>query len=376
MGPYIARRLLLVIPTLLAIVTINFFIVQIAPGGPVDQAIAQMQGINSNMAMERMSGAGGREVGGGDAGSQDNAAGREDGAAGNAAYRGSRGLDPQVIAEIERRYGFDKPLWKRYLIMLRDYLSFNFGDSLFKGGSVLGLIAQRLPVSMSLGIWSTLIIYLVSIPLGIRKAVKNGTRFDTWTSTAIVLGNAIPAFLFAVLLVVLFAGGSFLKIFPLRGLISANFDQLSLGGKILDYLWHLVLPIGAMVIGGFAGLTMLTKNSFLDEINKQYVMTARAKGLTEKSILMKHVFRNAMLIVIAGFPSAFIGMFFAGSSMIEIIFSLEGMGLLGFEATMQRDYPVMFATLYIFTLVGLVLSLVSDLLYTVIDPRIDFEARK
>lgn len=376
MGPYIARRLLLVIPTLLAIVTINFFIVQIAPGGPVDQAIAQMQGINSNMAMERMSGAGGREVGSGDAGSQDNAAGRGDGAAGNAAYRGSRGLDPQVIAEIERRYGFDKPLWKRYLIMLRDYLSFNFGDSLFKGGSVLGLIAQRLPVSMSLGIWSTLIIYLVSIPLGIRKAVKNGTRFDTWTSTAIVLGNAIPAFLFAVLLVVLFAGGSFLKIFPLRGLISANFDQLSLGGKILDYLWHLVLPIGAMVIGGFAGLTMLTKNSFLDEINKQYVMTARAKGLTEKSILMKHVFRNAMLIVIAGFPSAFIGMFFAGSSMIEIIFSLEGMGLLGFEATMQRDYPVMFATLYIFTLVGLVLSLVSDLLYTVIDPRIDFEARK
>lgn len=376
MGPYIARRLLLVIPTLLAIVTINFFIVQIAPGGPVDQAIAQMQGINSNMAMERMSGAGGREVGSGDAGSQDNAAGRGDGAAGNAAYRGSRGLDPQVIAEIERRYGFDKPLWKRYLIMLRDYLSFNFGDSLFKGGSVLGLIAQRLPVSMSLGVWSTLIIYLVSIPLGIRKAVKNGTRFDTWTSTAIVLGNAIPAFLFAVLLVVLFAGGSFLKIFPLRGLVSANFDQLSLGGKILDYLWHLVLPIGAMVIGGFAGLTMLTKNSFLDEINKQYVMTARAKGLTEKSILMKHVFRNAMLIVIAGFPSAFIGMFFAGSSMIEIIFSLEGMGLLGFEATMQRDYPVMFATLYIFTLVGLVLSLVSDLLYTVIDPRIDFEARK
>ncbi len=376
MGPYIARRLLLVIPTLLAIVTINFFIVQIAPGGPVDQAIAQMQGINSNMAMERMSGAGGREVGSGDAGSQDNAAGRGDGAAGNAAYRGSRGLDPQVIAEIERRYGFDKPLWKRYLIMLRDYLSFNFGDSLFKGGSVLGLIAQRLPVSMSLGIWSTLIIYLVSIPLGIRKAVKNGTRFDTWTSTAIVLGNAIPAFLFAVLLVVLFAGGSFLKIFPLRGLVSANFDQLSLGGKILDYLWHLVLPIGAMVIGGFAGLTMLTKNSFLDEINKQYVMTARAKGLTEKSILMKHVFRNSMLIVIAGFPSAFIGMFFAGSSMIEIIFSLEGMGLLGFEATMQRDYPVMFATLYIFTLVGLVLSLVSDLLYTVIDPRIDFEARK
>ena len=376
MGPYIARRLLLVIPTLLAIVTINFFIVQIAPGGPVDQAIAQMQGIDSNMAMERMSGAGGREAGSGDTGVQDSAASRGDGAAGNAAYRGARGLDPQVIAEIEKRYGFDKPLWQRYLIMLRDYLSFNFGDSLFKGGSVLGLIAQRLPVSMSLGIWSTLIIYLVSIPLGIRKALKNGTRFDTWTSTAIVVGNDIPAFLFAVLLVVLFAGGSFLKIFPLRGLVSTNFDQLSVGGKILDYFWHLVLPITAMVVGGFAVLTMLTKNSFLDEINKQYVMTARAKGLTEKSILMKHVFRNAMLIVIAGFPSAFIGMFFAGSSMIEIIFSLEGMGLLGFEATMQRDYPVMFATLYIFTLVGLVLSLVSDLLYTVIDPRIDFEARK
>ncbi len=364
---YIGRRLLLIIPTILAIITINFFIVQIAPGGPVDQAIAQMQGIESNMAMERISGTGRQEVA---------KTGEGDRQATSSSYRGARGLDPQIIAEIERRYGFDKPMWKRYLIMLKNYLSFNFGNSLFKGGTVIELIKQRLPVSISLGLWSTLIIYLVSIPLGIRKAVKNGSRFDNWTSTAIVLGNAIPAFLFAVLLIVLFSGGSFIKIFPLRGLVSANFTELPWGKKILDYFWHLVLPITAMVVGGFAGLTMLTKNSFLDEINKQYVMTARAKGLTEKTILIKHVFRNAMLIVIAGFPAAFIGMFFAGSSMIEIIFSLEGLGLLGFEATMQRDYPVMFASLYIFTLMGLVLSLVSDLMYTVIDPRIDFEVRQ
>lgn len=363
MAAYIARRLFLVIPTLWAIITINFFIVQIAPGGPVDQAIADMQGLGSGGAMSRVAGSGPGQR-------------QEGGERGVSSYRGARGLDPEVIAEIEKRYGFDKPLAVRYLTMLKNYATFNFGDSLFRGRSVLSLIAERLPVSVSLGLWSTLIIYLVSIPLGIRKAVKNGSPFDLWTSTAVVLGNAIPSFLFAVLLVVLFAGGRFLKIFPLRGLFSVEAGSLSLGAKILDYFWHLVLPVTAMTIGGFASLTMLTKNSFLDEINKQYVMTARAKGLKEKRILLGHVFRNAMLIVIAGFPAAFISMFFTGSVLIEVIFSLDGLGLLGFESTMQRDYPVIFATLYIFTLLGLLLSLVSDLMYTIIDPRIDFEARQ
>ncbi|GHU61773.1 microcin C ABC transporter permease YejB [Spirochaetia bacterium] len=367
MAAYILRRLLLIIPTLWAIITINFFIVQIAPGGPVDQAIANMRGgMDEDMTLGRITGNSRGDTVSGGLNRGENAS----------AYRGARGLDPEVIAEIEKRYGFDKPMGVRYLQMLKNYATFNFGDSLFRGRSVLGLIAERLPVSISLGLWSTLIIYLVSIPLGIRKAVKNGTRFDLWTSTAVILGNAIPSFLFAVLLVVLFAGGSFLKIFPLRGLFSVDAAGLSLWGKILDYFWHLVLPILAMIIGGFASLTMLTKNSFLDEIHKQYVMTARAKGLTEKAILIKHVFRNAMLIVISGFPAVFISMFFTGSVLIEVIFSLEGLGLLGFESTMQRDYPVIFATLYIFTLLGLLLSLVSDLMYTVIDPRIDFEARR
>jgi microcin C transport system permease protein len=362
MAAYILRRLLLIIPTLWAIITINFFIIQIAPGGPVDQAIASMQGLDGNMSLQRIAGSSAGEVAADTKGASN--------------YRGARGLDPEVIAEIEKRYGFDKPLLVRYGLMLKNYITFNFGESLFRGKPVLALIAERLPVSISLGLWSTLIIYLVSIPLGIRKAVKNGTRFDTWTSSAIIIGNAIPAFLFAVLLIVLFAGGGFLKIFPLRGLFSSDAASYSLAHKILDYFWHLVLPIFAMIIGGFASLTMLTKNSFLDEINKQYVMTARAKGLTEKKILLGHVFRNAMLIVIAGFPAAFISMFFTGSVLIEVIFSLEGLGLLGFESTMQRDYPVIFATLYIFTLLGLVLSLISDLMYTVIDPRIDFEARR
>jgi microcin C transport system permease protein len=367
MASYIFRRLLLIIPTLWAIITINFFIIQIAPGGPVDQAIADLQGLGTGGAMERIAGSGGP-------GPAEGEKPRQTGS--SSSYRGARGLDPEVIAEIEARYGFDKPIGVRYVQMLKNYATLNFGDSLFRGRTVLALIAERLPVSISLGIWSTLIIYLVSIPLGIRKAVKNGTRFDVLTSTAVVLGNAIPAFLFAVLLVVLFAGGSFLKIFPLRGITSVNFADLSVPGKILDYLWHMVLPVFTIVIGGFATLTMLTKNSFLDEIHKQYVMTARAKGLKENKILLRHVFRNAMLIVIAGFPSAFISMFFTGSLLIEVIFSLEGLGLLGFEAIMQRDYPVIFSTLYIFTLLGLVLSLLSDLMYTIIDPRIDFEARR
>lgn len=366
MGSYILRRLLLIIPTIWAIITINFFIVQIAPGGPVDQIIAEMSGMGSNMIMERLSGRGAQEV-------DDGGESRDDSAAGS---RGARGLDQEVIEEIERRFGFDKPLHVRYFRMLADYGTFNFGDSLFKGRSVTGLIVDRLPVSISLGIWSTLIIYIVSIPLGIRKAIRHGSKFDVWTSTAVILGNAIPTFLFAIILIIFFAGGSYLDLFPLRGLISDNFEQLSLIGKIGDYFWHLALPVLAMVIGGFATLTMLTKNSFLDEVNKQYVLTARAKGCTEKRILWKHVFRNAMLLIIAGFPSAFIGMFFTGSLLIEVIFSLEGLGLLGFEATMQRDYPVMFGTLYMFTLLGLILNLVSDLTYTIVDPRIDFESRQ
>jgi microcin C transport system permease protein len=397
MSSYILRRLLLIVPTLWAIITINFFIIQIAPGGPVDQMIAGMSGMNSNMIMERISGQGVQEVGeggpastgsdfsaGGTGGSGKGSAGglgADGGAAGAGGssvsrYRGARGLDPEVITEIEKRFGFDKPLHVRYFKMLKDYGSFHFGDSLFKGRSVLGLIVDRMPVSISLGIWSTLIIYLVSIPLGIRKALCHGSKFDVWTSTAVILGNAIPTFLFAIVLIIFFAGGSYLDFFPLRGLVSDNFVELSLLQKVGDYFHHLTLPILAMVIGGFATLTMLTKNSFLDEINKQYVYTARAKGCTEKRILWKHVFRNAMLLIIAGFPSAFIGMFFTGSLLIEVIFSLEGLGLLGFEATMQRDYPVMFGTLYMFTLIGLVLNLVSDLTYTVVDPRIDFESRK
>lgn len=365
MTAYIVRRLLLMIPTLWAIITINFFLVQLAPGGPVDQMVAEMTGITSNMSMERISGAGRQEVAPSDVQQGER----------RSVYRGARGLAPETIDLIRQRFGFDKPIHLRYLEMLRRYATLDFGESLFRGRTVVGLIVDRLPVSISLGLWSTLIIYLVSIPLGVRKALRNGSRFDTWTSTAVIVGSAIPGFLFAVLLVVLFAGGSYLKWFPLRGLTSPDWASLSLLGRIGDYLWHLVLPVTAQVIGGFATLTMLTKNSFLDEVNKQYVMTARAKGLTENKVLFRHVFRNAMLLVIAGFPSAFIGIFFAGSLLIETIFSIEGLGLLGFEATTQRDYPVMFGTLYMFTLLGLVLTLISDLTYTVVDPRIDFEKR-
>ncbi len=365
MAAYIVRRLLLIVPTLWAIITINFFVVQIAPGGPVEQMIANITGTGSGL-MERVSGANQTEV-------QQQAPAR--GEDQQSTYRGARGLDPEVIAAIEKRFGFDKPLHIRYLEMLKDYFFFDFGESLFRGRTVIDLIVERLPVSVSLGIWSTLIIYLVCIPLGIRKAVRHSSRFDVWTSTVVILGNAIPGFLFAIALIIFFAGGTYLDWFPLRGLVSVNFAELNWFEKIIDYFWHMTLPIISIVIGGFATLTFLSKNSFLDEIQKQYVMTARSKGLKETQVLYNHVFRNAMLIIIAGFPSAFISMFFTGSMLIEVIFSLEGLGLLGFEAIIQRDYPVMFSTLYIFTLLGLVLGLISDLTYTVVDPRIDFESR-
>jgi len=364
MGAYLIRRLLLVIPTLWAIITINFFIVQIAPGGPVDQAIAAIE-----------FGQQGGMPGGGGEGMGATHARTGVGNVGEGQYRGARGLDPEVIAEITKRYGFDKPLYERYFTMLWNYVRFDFGDSLFRSASVLQLIKDSMPVSITLGLWGTLIIYLVSIPLGIRKAVYNGSRFDIWSSAFIIIGYAIPAFLFAILLIVLFAGGSYYDLFPLRGLVSANFDALPWYQKIADYLWHITLPVLATVIGGFAALTMLTKNSFLDEIRKQYVVTARAKGVSERAILRNHVFRNAMLLVIAGFPATFISMFFTGSLLIEVMFSLNGLGLLGYEATVSRDYPVMFGTLYIFTLIGLLLNILSDISYTLVDPRIDFEGR-
>ena len=361
MTTYLLRRLLLVIPTLWAIITINFFIVQIAPGGPVDQAIAAIEmGQSSGLPTS------GSSTGHANAGV---------GQPGDSQYRGARGLDPEVIAEITKRFGFDKPLHQRYLDMLWRYARFDFGDSLFRGASVMQLIKSSLPVSITLGLWSTLIIYLVSIPLGIRKAVKNGSAFDIWSSTVIIVGYAVPSFLFAILLIVFFTGGGYFDWFPLRGLTSTNFDQLPWYSQIGDYLWHITLPVLATVIGGFATLTMLTKNAFLDEVQKQYVVTARAKGLDEKKILYRHVFRNAMLLVIAGFPATFISMFFTGSLLIEVMFSLHGLGLLGFDATLQRDFPVMFGTLYIFTLIGLLLNIVSDITYTLVDPRIDFEGR-
>ncbi|MFY0663515.1 MAG: microcin C ABC transporter permease YejB [Natronospirillum sp.] len=365
MGAYVVRRLLLVIPTLLAIITLNFAIIQIVPGGPVDQAIAGMMGMDFYSATDRFSG-GGADLQPSVPASNDQ---------GTRTSRGARGLDPAVIAEIEAQFGFDKPFWQRYGIMLKDYLTFDFGDSLFRARTVIELIIERMPVSISLGLWSTLIIYLVCIPLGIAKAVRHHSKFDVWTTWVVLVGYAIPGFLFAILLVILFAGGSYWNFFPLRGLVSQNFADLLWYEKILDYFWHLTLPVLAMVVGGFATLTMLTKNSFLDEINKQYVMTARAKGATERRILYRHVFRNGMLIIIAGFPAAFISVFFTGVLLIEVIFSLDGLALLGYEATLQRDYPVMFGTLYMFGLLGLLMGIISDLAYTWVDPRIDFESR-
>jgi len=360
MGAYILRRLLLIIPTLLGIMIINFTLVQFVPGGPVEQIIAQMEG--GGDVFEAFAG-GGADVETQTTSVSDN-------------YVGARGLPPEFIAELEKEFGFDKPPLERFFSMLWNYMRFDFGTSYFRSISVIDLILEKMPVSITLGLWSTLIAYLVSIPLGIRKAVKDGSKFDTWTSVGIIFAYAIPGFLFAVLLLVLFAGGSYWQIFPLRGLTSDNWDQLSLLGKIGDYFWHIALPVLASTISAFATLTLLTKNSFLDEIKKHYVMTARAKGLSERRVLYDHVFRNAMLIVIAGFPAVFIGVFFGGSVIIETIFSLDGLGRLGFEAAVARDYPIVFGTLFIFGLIGLVVGILSDLMYVLVDPRIDFEKRE
>jgi microcin C transport system permease protein len=371
MFAYILRRLILIVPTLFGIMLINFVVIQAAPGGPVEQMIAQITGEGSDIT-ERVTRSGGGEV--------DTAANGGSRAAGGngvaSKYRGAQGLDPDFIKELERQYGFDKPAHERFFKMLGDYVAFDFGESFFRDQTVVELVIDKMPVSISLGIWTTLLVYLISIPLGIAKATRDGSRFDIWTSGIVIVGYAIPGFLFAVLLIVVFAGGSYLDWFPLRGLVSDNWDSLSWPARIVDYFWHITLPIVAMVIGGFAGLTMLTKNSFLDQIGQQYVITAKAKGLTRQRVLYGHVFRNAMLIVIAGFPSAFIGVLFTGSLLIEVIFSLDGLGLLGFEAALGRDYPVMFGTLFFFSLLGLIMNLIGDLMYTIIDPRIDFESRE
>lgn len=361
MAAYILRRILLMIPTVLGILLISFVVVQFAPGGPVERVLAQLQGLDQG-ATSRIGG------GGGDLAALGQSAG--------AGYRGAEGLDPKFVAELNKQFGFDKPAPQRFLIMLGNYLRFDFGRSYFQDVSVVSLIKQKLPVSVSLGLWMTLLSYAISIPLGIRKAVQDGSRFDVWTSSVIILGYAVPSFLFAVLLIVLFAGGSFWQIFPSRGLVSDDWDNLSASGKILDYLWHIALPVSALVLGAFATSTFLTKNSFLDEIRKQYVLTARMKGLSERRVLYGHVFRNAMMIVVSGFPSAFVAAFFTGSLLIETIFSLNGLGLLSYESIMNRDYPVVFANLYIFSLLGLVVNLASDLTYAWLDPRIDFESRE
>ena len=370
MSAYIVRRLLLMIPTLFGIMLINFVVIQAAPGGPVEQAIAQLTGQGSSVT-ERVT-----HSGSGETLTQTSPVSEN-----TSRYRGAQGLDPEFIKELEKRFGFDKPMHERFLKMMGDYLTFNFGQSFFRDRSVVDLVIDKMPVSISLGVWTTLIVYLVSIPLGIAKAVRDGSHFDIVTSFALVIGTAIPSFLFAVFLLVVFAGGSYLDWFPLRGLLSDEYLGLGFTGCITsaacigDYFWHITLPVLAMVIGGFAGLAMLTKNSFIDQLHQQYVLTARAKGLKERRVLYGHVFRNAMLIVIAAFPSAFVGVLFTSSLLIEIIFSLDGLGLLGFEAAINRDYPLMFGTLFIFSLLGLVMNLIGDLMYTVVDPRIDFESR-
>ncbi len=389
MGAYILRRLLLIIPTLFGIMVLNFVIIQFAPGGPVEQILFQLeQGSTGGGATDRFTGAG------------DGVQGATDSAGtGQSSYRGSQGLEQELKDELEAQFGFAKivcaegyegppdvnvpecekqpiPVWERFFLMLWNYARFDFGESFYRSVSVIDLIVEKMPVSISLGLWTTLIAYLVSVPLGIAKAVRDGSRFDAVTSGVIVAAYSIPSFLFAILLLVLFAGGSYWQIFPLRGLTSENWEELSLIGKVLDYLWHIVLPVSAMMVSGFATLTLLTRNSFLDEIRKQYVMTARAKGLSERRVLYGHVFRNAMLIVIAGFPGAFLAAFFTGALIVETVFSLDGLGLLGFESVVNRDYPVVLGTLYIFGLMGLVVKLISDLMYVWIDPRIDFERRE
>lgn len=371
MAAYILKRLLLMIPTLFGIMAITFVIIQFAPGGPVEQVIAKLSG-NSISATERISGSGG------DFGSvgENNLEQSSQGDPITSRYRGAQGLDPEFILQLEKDFGFDKPPVERFFSMLWNYVRFDFGNSYFRDVSVIDLIKEKMPVSISLGLWMTLISYGISIPLGIAKAVRDGSRFDVWTSSLIIVGYAVPGFLVAILLIVLFAGGSFWDIFPLRGLTSENFDELSLFGKVLDYFWHLILPLTAMALAAFATSTLLTKNSFLDEIRKQYVVTAKAKGVSNRQVLYGHVFRNAMLIVIAGFPGAFIGAFFSGSLLIETIFSLDGLGLLSFESVLNRDYAVVFANLYIFSIIGLLVGLISDLTYTWIDPRIDFESRE
>jgi len=368
MGAYLLKRILLIFPTLLGIMLISFAIIQFAPGGPVERVIAQISGTDVS-ATSRIGGS----QGDGLAGQAAQQMGHE---GGGSKYRGAQGLDPEFIKQLEKQFGFDKPAHERFFIMMKSFLMFDFGKSYFRDVSVIQLIAEKLPVSISLGLWMTLLTYLISIPLGIRKAVRDGERFDVWTSGFLVVGYAVPGFLVAVLLLVLFAGGSFFQWFPSRGLTSDYWEDLTLAGKIADYFWHLALPITAMALGAFTTMTFLTKNCFLDESRKQYVITARAKGLNERQVLYGHVFRNAMLLIIAGFPGAFISAFFSGSLLIETIFSLDGLGLLGFESIINRDYPVVFATLYIFSLVGLVVNLISDFVYTLIDPRIDFESRE
>ena len=355
---YIFRRLILIVPTLVGIMCINFFLVQFVPGGPIEQIISELE---KNSSFLDSIGGGSQEVRTSD---------------GLESYKGSVGLPKDFIDELEAQFGFDKPLWERFFSMMYDYITFDFGDSYFRSISVIELIIEKMPVSISLGLWTTLLAYMISIPLGIRKALLDGSSFDNWTSTLIIIGYSIPGFLFAIFLLVLFAGGSYLQLFPIRGLVSSNFENMSFFGQIKDYFWHIALPVIASTVSAFATLTLLTKNSFLDEIKKQYVITARSKGLSDKRVLYGHVFRNAMLIIIAGFPGLFISVFFGSSLIIETIFSLDGLGRLGFEAAVSRDYPVVFGTLYIFGLLGLVVGLLSDLMYVWVDPRIDFEKRQ
>jgi microcin C transport system permease protein len=370
MTAYIARRILLMIPTFFGIMLVSFVVVQFAPGGPVERVIAQLTGADTG-ATSRISGSAG-----GDFGARGAAQGASQLDASTSKYRGAQGLDPEFIKRLEKQFGFDKPAYERFFIMLWNFVRFDFGRSYFRDIDVIDLVKEKLPVSISLGFWMTLLIYLISIPLGVKKAVQEGSPFDVWTSGVVIIGNAIPGFLFAVLLIVLFAGGSFLNIFPLRGLHSDNAAMMSWGQYVVDYFWHLTLPLISMGIGAFATLTIFTKNCFLDEIRKQYVLTARAKGCGDRQVLYGHVFRNAMLLIIAGFPSAFVRAFFTGALLIETIFSLDGLGLLSFESVLNRDYPVVFANLYIFALLGLVMNLISDLTYTWVDPRIDFETRE